>query len=850
MKGAFPWSLAIRLAWRDTRASVVKFFFVIFAVAVGVGSLIGVRGFSESFNEMLDRESQKIIASDVSLRVFALPDADQQKVLHSLEKPGVAQTWVTETITMAARNGENPVLVSAKAIDPTVFPFYGQVKLSPDIKLADALQEDTCVVAEDLLVRMNVKVGDTIFVGGQGFRIAASITKEPDRMAGSLNVGLRLMLSRAGLERTGLIRFGSRASQRFLFKINPTQAPIKEVRQALMKAFPEGQVIDGTEANPTITSGLQRATIFLSLISLIALVVGALGVAMAMRAHLQQRLDTIAIMKSLGGSSAQIMQIYLLQTLLLGVVGGLFGVVVGAGVQALFPLLIRKYFEIDGGLQLHAGSIFQGLAIGVLTTLLFTLPTLLSVREIKPLLIFRRDMAGSHAPWWKRWKSLIPSWIASAIIIGGMGAIAGYLAKSGLLGAYFAAGVVVSLLLLAATAWLLLRLLKWLLKSPRQALPAVVRHGLANLYRPGNQAGAVLVALGVGVVFTLTVYMVQKSFLNELAESLPASTPNVFLIDVLPDMKDGLLTLLAQQKGIQGKPELVPSVAALVTEVDGHAIKDMKLDGPARRFKRTRTVSFSATKLEGLKVLKGQWWSPDSAQPVISISEDAAKNLNAKLGSHIIFEAFGKRLDVTIAAIHKVESFRIGAAAEFIFTPATLAGLPTIYFGAIHVDAKQVPYLQRAIYQRYPTVSVVNINEVLDVIQEVIDQIAIVVRFISAFAILAGIIILASSVAGTRFRRIRETVILKSLGGTRRKIASIFSVEFLILGATAGIMGSMIATAFSSIILVKFLEGQLLLRPGIILSAITMTALVALIAGWLASLRILSQKPLEVLREE
>ena len=232
------------------------------------------------------------------------------------------------------------------------------------------------------------------------------------------------------------------------------------------------------------------------------------------------------------------------------------------------------------------------------------------------------------------------------------------------------------------------------------------------------------------------------------------------------------------------------------------------------------------------------------------MAEEAAKILSLQPGSRIVFTAFGRNIDAEVASIHRTEAIRLGSASEFIFDPASLAGLPTTYYGGVRVKPPAVPALQRAAYEKFPTVSVINAADVLQIVQDVVDQIALVIRFISLFTILAGAIILASSVAGTRFRRIREVVILKTLGATRRRVAGIFSVEFLILGAVAGLIGGILASGFSGLLLVRFFEGRLRFDPLPNLLAIALTALIANTAGWLASFRILGRKPLDVSREE
>src|SRR5713226_10737523 len=342
------WTTASKIAWREARASSAKFLFVILAVAIGVGSLTGVRGFSHAFHDLLLREARTLMAADLSLRVFALPTEAQASVMQALEKRGVERTWITETLSMvSSRANPNPLLVSVKAVDPRVYPYYGAVKLDPPGVIRSVLTPDAMAASEDLLLRLKVRVGDSVRLGGQDFRIIGVGASEPDRMSGSLNVGPRVMISREGLERTGLMSIGSRASERYLFQLTPGSPGIEEVRRTLEKSFPEALIADFRQTHPIITQGLNRATTFLSLVSLIALIVGALGVATAMAAHLQQKMDSIAIMKCIGARSSQIIRIYVLQTLALGMAGGLIGVAIGLAVQRVFPAFLERFFHLQ-----------------------------------------------------------------------------------------------------------------------------------------------------------------------------------------------------------------------------------------------------------------------------------------------------------------------------------------------------------------------------------------------------------------------------------------------------------------------------------------------------------------------
>jgi putative ABC transport system permease protein len=846
----FAWRTAFRIALREWKSSALKFAFVAFGVAAGVGALTGVRGFSSTFLSMLLREARTLMAADVAVRVFAVPTPVQQQAMDEFVNKGALLTNITETFSMMSSAAADPVLVSIKAVDPSRYPFYGKLKLDPPARVADELTDRTLALSDDLLLRLNVKVGDTVRLGGQDFRIFAVVLAEPDRMTGSLNVGPRVLISRSGLERTGLIQLGSRASQRFLFKLPPAGVDVDGMCARLRQVFPEAQVVDFKQTHPAITRSLERATTFLSLVSLIALIVGALGVATAVRAHLEQRLDTIAIMKCLGARSSQIIRIFALQTAMLGLTGSLAGLALGAIVQKLFPFLVARYFQFQGTVPWNPSFAIQGIAVGMLVTMLFTLPPLLSIRSVRPALVFRREMANERLRWRERIVRSLPAFGAGAMILVGVGGIAGWLAESPKMGTTFVLGLVISLLVLAGVAWLLLRGLKGLVRTAGFRFPVAVRHGLANLYRPGNHAASVLVALGIGVMFMLTIYLVQKSLLVEVMNAAPPGMPNVFMINITDRERDGILDMVSSAPGLKRKPQMTPLVAARLVSIDDVPLDGNQLKGFARRFLQTRSVTWAAERPEDVVVRQGAWWKPGQPGALISVSEDAAEALKLKLGQILRWTASGREVATPIVAVHRNQAVGMGPSSEFIFAPEGLSGLPVQWFASARLAADRVSALQRAAYRKYPTVTVINAAEVLAIVQQVVDQVALVVRFISLFAILAGGIILASAVAGSRFRRIREVAILKTLGARRSVLVAIFSVEFLVLGIVAGLMGSVLGTLFSRLLLTRLLDAQFRLDVFPNLVSVLATAALAVATGWLASVRILGQKPLESLRDE
>ncbi len=850
-KPTLTWASAAKIAWRELQASRAKFLFVILSVAIGVAALTGVRGFSDSFQKTLLGEARTIMAADLSARMFRQPTQEEEQQLNVLASRGIVRTEVSDTVSMVSSPGDPvPLLVSLKAVDPQQYPFYGTVVLEPAGDLRQVLTDATVVVAEDLLIRLHTQVGASLKIGDSTFRIAAILVREPDRMSSGMGLGPRVMMTQSALEKSGLLQQGSRSGERFLFKLSPNSGNIATVRARLEQVLPDAQVTDFRESNPALTDGLKRSTGLLSLICLVAMVLGAVGVAMAMRAHLQQRVEVLAIMKSIGARSSDILRIYLFQTVLLGLVGGLIGASLGLGVEWIFPSLLGRFLPIHLDLQFPWHSALAGLATGILTTVLFCLPPLLQIRSVRPNLVLRRmvEEPSVQRSWWTRLRQSKAQWIIAIVILLGLGAIASALSDSVVVGRWFAGALCALLIVILGMSALTLRVLRAFLSRTRMHLQSAVRHGLANLYRPGNQSAAVLAALGVGVMLILTVFLMQHGVIGEMKLTSGPNLPNIFLVDISSRELDGVKHLLAQQPAVRGDVETLPSVAGRIISVDGTAADGLKLKNYPQRLLQTVSLTWSNALPEGSTMVQGTWWDKDDGQSLV-VTEHIAQRLQLHLGSRIVFTSNGRTMQTTVVAIIRHNGQHVYSRSEFILTPRALAGLPVVWYGAAHVDPQQVGAVQRALFNAYPTVTVINIADVIETIQGVVQQITIVVRFLAAFSILAGAVILASSIASTQFRRVREVVVLKTLGAKRNHIAAVFSVEFIVLGLLAGFVGVIFANLLSRVLLHRL---DVVFHMEWLATAIALvgTAVLATVTGWVASFRILGQKPLQVLREE
>jgi putative ABC transport system permease protein len=823
------------MAWRETRAAAGKFAFLVFAIALGVAALTAVTGFNESVHHTLSREARSLMAADVSVRLPRKPGADALKYVDRLEAEGIMATRVTETVSMAStgRTDRSLVLVSVKGADFDRYPFYGQLQFDP---AGTRLDETSVVVSDDLLLRLSLRVNDTLRVGEREFRIAGRVTSEPDRMTTGFTLGPRVLFTREGLQSTGIVTDISRVTERILFKL-PENRNLSTLRAEILAAFgPRARVTDYTETNPTLTRVLQRSTRFLSMVSLIALIVSGLGVGATMQSHLRQKMPHIAFMKCVGGRSEHILHIYLTQAFLLGLAGSAVGILLGAFAQTAFASLVAGYFDVAIIKIWPVAAMMKGALAGLVTTTLFALPSLLAIRRIRPALLLRRDYGD--APSSRRdWASLA----AAGVAILGLWGIAVWVSASAGYASLFAGSLVVGILILGLAGTILLRMLRRASTLSQVRRSRALRHGIANLYRPGAHAVAILTSLAIGVMFTMSVYFVQHSLLDEIRLSAPPDAPNVFLINITERERDGIAKILEDDPSVVGPHTLSPSVTAQLTLVDG---------SPPERYENTQFVlTWSEQMPPATEILQGDWWTGGRPEePLVSVTENAAENLGLRIGSLIEWKTSTGRLGARVGSVRRTDAARAGGNNQFILSPGALDGFSTAYIGSVRVRSGGIGALQARVFDQYPTVTVVNAADILEIVQDVLDKASQAVQFVAAFAICGGLIVLASSVAGTRYRRTREAAIFKTVGATKGTLVRIFSVEFAVIGIVAGFLGSVLATLLSSILVGELLDAPYHFRWLPTFVATGATALLTVSAGWLASYRILGKKPLEILR--
>jgi len=835
-------SFILKMSWREGRAAWSKFLFFLLSVAIGVGALAGVKGFAASLITAMHGQARTLLAADLSIGFPQKPTVSQLQGIEKVRTLGwpLAATTTLDTMSTSPQS-QSGSLVELKAVEPGLYPFYGALVTDRGDPTAQ-LKAGQALVAPELLDRLGIKVGDSLKIGNLTVPIGAALLKEPDRAVASFSLGPRVMVSQAVLAQAALEGPGARARYAYLVKlpetIDPTQAR-REIFRSAGTAMRGARYTDYREAQPQVQRTLSRLSDFISLVALLALLVGGLGVANTIRVFLEQKRQNIAIMKCLGATGRQVLGVYLTQALALGVLGSLLGVGLGLGVQAILPRFIGPLLQLDAPLTIETGPALQGLLVGVLVALAFSLVPLWGARRVKPAVLLRREVdAPAGSPLRRGLNALV-----LAVSIGLLfGAFAAWLVGSVRYGFAFIGGLWVTLGLLGAAAWAVLQLVRRL-PPPRRL---TLKHGLHNLYRPGAQSVSVVMAVGTGVAVTLCIYLLQANLLQEIRNSMPADTPNVVFINLQKTEVADFSQMLRSAPGVLAAPDPMPLAQSRITAVDGKAV-------PVGSGAQT---AFTLTTLdhlpEGETLTAGRWWDkpPTSGLPYLSVEERSAQGLGIRLGSEVTFTINDRTLRARVENLRSGDRPGPEGAFQMVLSPGALDAFPLSYAATAKVAPEQVGALTRLSAEKFPSVSVIDIGVIMATVQDILNRVGLVIRFLASFSIIAGLIILAGSIAATKYRRLRETAMLKVLGATRPMVATIFAVEYGVVGLVAGAIGSVAASFAASALLRWVLQSGFFFRLTPLVVGLVGTTVLTVATGFAASLDLLNRKPLAVLRDE
>ncbi len=830
------------------RAGLRGFYIFIACIALGAMAIAGVGSLAASLSDGLAREGRIILGGDLSFSLIQREASPAEMTF--LREHGRVSTATTMRAMARTQDGR-ATLVEIKAVDGA-YPLFGAVKLDPAGPLADALapRDGVYGAAADptLMERFSLKPGARLTVGNATFEIRAALASEPDKLAGGIGFGPRLMMSEAGLRATGLIQPGSLVRWHYRMRLpepDASDAAAKAVTRAARAQLPQAgwDIRSRSNASPQLERNVERFTQFLTIVGLTALLVGGVGVGNAVKSHLDRRRETIATMKALGASGRRVFAIYLTQVMLLALIGGVIGMVLGA----IMPFAVASTFAAIVPLPIvpavHPGELALALVYGFMTALTFALWPLGRAHDVPVGALFR-DMVTPQA---QRPRSLYVALTAGAVAaLAAMAVLLAYDRRVAIIYVGVAAAVFLLLRLVAS-------LLMWLAARAPRARSTVLRMAVANIHRPSALTPTVVLSLGLGIALLVTVIEIDANLRQQFAHELPAKAPSFFFLDIPSDQAERFDSFV-QAQAPQASLEEVPMLRGRIVSAGGIPVEKIKpKDAAAWVLQSDRGITYSSTVPEGSRLVAGEWWKPDyDGPPLVSFEQRIADGLGLKLGDSVTVNVLGRDITARIANLRRVDWQSLSINFVMVFSPNAFRGAPHTRLATLTYPDGGKPAEEGALIRRvaeaFPTVTAVRVKDALEAIGTIVADLVLAIRGASAITLIAAALVLGGALAAGHHARVYDAVILKTLGATRPRLLAAYMVEYLLLGSATAAFGVLSGSLASWLIVTELMHLRFTWLPTPALGAAFAAVAVTLVLGLLGTFRALGQKPAPVLR--
>lgn len=834
--------VATRLAVRELRGGISGFRVFLACIALGVGAIAAVGAIRESILHGIGEHGQVVLGGDVSLSMTNIPIGDEERAF--IEGYGdVIES--TRLRAMATATDGRRTLVELKGVT-SLYPLYGAAKLDPESEVSDAVALKDgkwgVLVEQAVLDRTGTGVGDDLRIGEVDYEVRGAIKYEPDRAADAFTLGVRAMVHNDSLALTGLVRLGSLVRYEYRIALPPQTTPDK-FKVALEEAFPKAgwRVRDRDNGAPGLRNFISRMSVFLTLAGLTTLVVGGVGVANATTGYMASKREVIATLKCVGARGSTIFQTYLIQVLLLTIVGIAIGMVIGALVPIFALAALQDVLPVPAEAGLYPRPLALGAAYGLLTAIAFAAWPLGRAREVAAASLFRQVVAPIHgAP---KIQYIILAGAALAGLAGLALTFSGHLSFTGyfLLGALisFAVLYIIGRAVMAAAA-----------RAPRSK-HAATRMAIANLHRPGASTPNIVLSLGLGLTLLVAIAQIQANLSAQIRDNLPEDAPAFFFIDVQPDQIDAFEAALL---GVDGVREVVraPMLRAAITKIAGVPVADADVSPEARWAVRgDRGLTYAVHQPAGSEIVEGDWWPGNYMGPAqVSFDVDLARGMGLGVGDTLSFNVMGREIQAEIANLRRINWSTMGLNFSVIFAPGTLERAPHSYLASVRLHQDAEAKVDLLVADSFPNVTAVKVREVLEAVNGLLGDVGMAIRGAASAALIAGLLVLAGAVAAGYHERLRDAVILKVLGATRRNIGQVFLIEYAVLGLLTAILAMILGTLAAYLVMTQVMEADWIWRPEVLVGTAFVGVTVTVLVGFLGTWRALGEKVAPVLRTE
>ncbi|MFL9826162.1 ABC transporter permease [Rhodoplanes sp. SY1] len=840
------WRTLLRIATRDLRGGLSGFSVFIACMALGVMTIAGVGSISRSLSEGIAQQGRAILGGDISFNLVQREASPDERAFIAAS----GDLSVAAAMRALARTPDGKsTLVELKAVD-AAYPLYGQVETDPPAPLSALLARDGdafgAVVDPLLLARLGLERGARVTVGAATLVLNGSMVREPDRLAGGVGFGPRVLVSEDALRASGLLQPGSLV--RWLYRVRLPGDPIaasEAVETAANRRFPSAgwEVRASGNASPALERNIDRFTQFLTLVGLTALLVGGVGVANSTRHYLDRKRDTIATLKSLGATGGQVVGLYFAQILLLAAIGGAIGLALGAALPFVIAGALGAVLPLPLAPTLHLDVLALSLLYGLLTAVAFAAWPLGRAHDVPVSALFRDAVTPDQRRPRRRYM------VATALAALALAALAVGASYDRRIALAFVGSAVAVLLLLRLVATAVMAAAR---RAPR-ARSAVLRLAVANIHRPAALTPTVVISLGLGMALLVTILQVDGNLRHQLTATLPERAPSFFFLDI-PTRDGARFDALVKARGEVATLERVPMLRGRIVAANGVKAEDLKIRPDAAwALTGDRGITYSGTVPEGSRVIEGTWWGEDyRGPPLLSLEKRIAEGIGLKLGDTLTVNVLGRDITARIGNIRTVDWQSLGINFVLVFSPGAFAGAPhtdiaTVTFRDGGTPAEEAALLN-AVAQGFPAITPVPVKDALGEVARVVGNLARAVQGASGITLLSAVLVLAGALAAGHRHRVYDAVVLKTLGATRRQLVGAYLIEYLLIGAAAVLFGMLAGSVAGWRIVAGLMNLPFVWQAVPALAAALGALAVTVACGLVGTVAALGRKPAGVLR--
>jgi putative ABC transport system permease protein len=832
----FSW--LVKMAWRDSRKNRSRLLLFVSTIVLGIAALVAVYSFKDNLQRDIDQQAKELTGADLIVESRRAPAAAVIKKLNSLGDERSEERSFASMVYFI--KGEGSRLIQIKALTGA-YPFYGEIETTPTSAAKSFQTGRNALVDQTLMLQFNAKVGDSVKIGELNFAIAGILNKAPGQTGIATTVAPIVYIPLADLETTGLTKIGSRISYKYYYRFRSADSLAKELKRLEPLIKKESLDLETVASKKESTGrSFQDLSRFLALSGFIALLLGCIGVGSAIHVYIQEKLNAIATLRCLGMKAKAAFLIYLIQIAVIGIIGAIIGATLGTLIQFLLPIVLKDFLPIEITMQISWWAVGQGILLGLIIAILFALPALLTVRKISPLNAIRASFEGNTT---QRDPLKLAVYLLMLLFVFGFA----YLQMKSLFQTIaFTGGILIAFMLLMGISKLLILVAKKILPF---GLSYLWRQGFANLHRPNNQTLMLTVAIGLSTAFICTLFFVQGILIDRVTLSSGKNQPNMVLFDIQNTQKQPLSKLTeSYQLPLMNQ---VPIITMRIEEINGKKLTSDTANASAYRGELRATYQDTLTVAE--KIVAGKWTgkTTEGAPILVSLEQGYARRIDVKVNDKITFNVQGMLLETKVGSIREVNWGRFQTNFRVVFPAGVLEDAPQFHVLMTRVPNKEISAkYQAAVVRAFPNISVIDLDLILKLLDELLGKIGFVIRFMAGFSMVTGWIVLLSAVLTSKNQRIKESILLRTLGASKKQVLAINAIEYFFIATFATATGLILALS-GSWLLAKF-SFDASFSPALLPILLVFGAVVGLvvITGVWSTRNVLNQPPLQILRNE